>query len=312
MDMPDPDARRLPDAAMAQSALQGRLQWVGMEQIETLIQFESEGSTQTLPARASALVSLDDPNAKGVHMSRLYLLLDAASQRGPVDASWLHSLLMQMLESHAALSRAARIQLTWTLPLRRSALRSQHSGWRHYPVAITATLQGQQLGLEARFSMLYSSTCPSSAALARQLVAQRFEARFATRMPDRQELVHWLASEDGMAGTPHSQRSELEVSLTLRPGTPSFDFARWLDHLETAIPTPVQTAVKRLDEQAFAELNASHLMFCEDAARRAGKVLNALPEVADFQARAIHRESLHPHDAVALVSKHYQADSEAK
>ena len=37
--------------------------------------------------------------------------------------------------------------------------------------------------------------------------------------------------------------------------------------MEAALGTPVQTAVKREDEQAFARLNGRNLMFCEDAPR---------------------------------------------
>ena len=72
--------------------------------------------------------------------------------------------------------------------------------------------------------------------------------------------------------------------------------------MEAALGTPVQTAVKREDEQAFAELNAANLMFCEDAARRAASALASDPRVSAWQVRVAHFESLHPHDAVASVS----------
>jgi GTP cyclohydrolase I len=75
-----------------------------------------------------------------------------------------------------------------------------------------------------------------------------------------------------------------------------------IDALEHALGTPVQTAVKREDEQAFAELNAANLMFCEDAARRVSAVLARDPHVERFDAEVEHYESLHPHDAVARVS----------
>ena len=67
--------------------------------------------------------------------------------------------------------------------------------------------------------------------------------------------------------------------------------------------TPVQAAVKREDEQAFAELNGRNLMFCEDAARIVKRTLDADPRVSDFRAKIRHEESLHPHDAVAVITK---------
>ncbi len=161
--------------------------------------------------------------------------------------------------------------------------------------------------------MQYSSTCPASAALARQLIQQRFAADFAERKTiDRDEVLAWLGSEEGIVATPHSQRSTAEVQVTLAHGfdLPIMDV---IDLIEGALKTPVQTAVKREDEQAFALANGQNLMFCEDAARRMQHALDADERIADFRVRATHHESLHPHDAVAVATKGiaggYRADA---
>ena len=70
-----------------------------------------------------------------------------------------------------------------------------------------------------------------------------------------------------------------------------------IDRVETAVATPVQTAVKRIDEQAFAALNGKNLMFVEDAARRIRSALKG--SYGEFDVKVTHMESLHPHDAVA-------------
>jgi len=75
-----------------------------------------------------------------------------------------------------------------------------------------------------------------------------------------------------------------------------------VDAIESALGTPVQTAVKREDEQAFAEANAANLMFCEDAARRIAVSLREEDRVTAWNVRVAHFESLHAHDAVASVS----------
>jgi GTP cyclohydrolase I len=92
------------------------------------------------------------------------------------------------------------------------------------------------------------------------------------------------------------------VRVRLQPG---FDFPilDLINAVEGALKTPVQTAVKRADEQAFARLNGQNLMFCEDAARRVQQALDGDERIADFWVRASHLESLHPHDAVAVASK---------
>ena len=77
-----------------------------------------------------------------------------------------------------------------------------------------------------------------------------------------------------------------------------------IDLVEAALATPLQTAVKRADEQAFARLNGANLMYVEDAARR---VQAALASLAQHHAQARvtvrHMESLHPHDAVAQAGQ---------
>ena len=64
-----------------------------------------------------------------------------------------------------------------------------------------------------------------------------------------------------------------------------------------------QAAVKREDEQEFARRNGANLMFCEDAARRVKALLESDERVVDWRLVATHRESLHPHDAVATAVK---------
>ena len=73
------------------------------------------------------------------------------------------------------------------------------------------------------------------------------------------------------------------------------------------IPTEVQIVVKRRDEQAFAELNASNLLFSEDAVRLMYEALDAWIEediIFDFTISTSHEESLHPWNAIAVVWKY--------
>jgi GTP cyclohydrolase I len=187
--------------------------------------------------------------------------------------------------------------------LRRPALKSENSGWKSYPIAITATLEHGQFKLEMEVEVVYSSTCPCSAALARQLIQERFATDFARGVPlDYDAVVAWLGTEEGICATPHSQRSVAQVRVKLAPSF-GFPVAELIDAVEGALKTPVQTAVKREDEQAFALLNGQNLMFCEDAARRIQGALTRDERIVDFRIRASHLESLHPHNAVAVATK---------
>ena len=117
-------------------------------------------------------------------------------------------------------------------------------------------------------TVVYSSTCPCSAALSRHWVEQAFLAAFGR--DDRVEpaaVAAWL-KRHATAATPHSQRSEAVVSVALPDDGATLGLIDLIDRIEHALGTPVQTAVKRADEQAFAVLNGGNLMFVEDAARR--------------------------------------------
>jgi GTP cyclohydrolase I len=296
--------RLLPDVASQTHALTiGSLDWVGMDGIEMPLRFDAgDGVVQHASARVGAWVNLNQPEARGIHMSRLYLLVEQALSGSSVDAARLETLLRSFLDSHKALSDRARITLSFDHLVRRPALKSANSGWRAYPVVIDAMLSGDDFAVEMTTEVVYSSTCPASAALSRQLIQQRFADEFADKPLDRDAILAWLGSEKGIVATPHAQRSTAE--LRWRPvasGGPSL--IEVVDRVESALGTPVQTAVKREDEQAFALANGANLMFCEDAARRIQKALAADDRIADFHIRAAHHESLHPHDAVAYASK---------
>jgi GTP cyclohydrolase I len=215
----------------------------------------------------------------------------------------LQALLRAFLESQQGLADRARISVRFDQLVRRPALRSSHSGWRAYPVSIEASLGKEGFRLELGTEVVYASTCPASAALSRQLIQEQFARDFQAGQPlEHATVLAWLGSERGIVATPHAQRSVARL-LVRFAGDGSLNLIGLLDRVEQALGTPVQTAVKREDEQAFALANGSNLMFCEDAARRIQRALDADAGIADFHLRLEHQESLHPHDAVAYASK---------
>jgi GTP cyclohydrolase I len=298
-------ARLMPDVAtQAQPHLAGALDWVGMDGIEVPVRFDAgDGEVQRASAQVGAFVNLTRPDRRGIHMSRLYLLVDEYLSAKTVDAAMLESLLRAFLESHKELSDRARISIRFDQLVRRAALRSDNSGWRAYPVSIEANLCAEGFCLELGTEVVYSSTCPASAALSRQLVQEQFAKDFDAGKPlDHAAVLAWLGNEKGIVATPHAQRSVARLLVRPVEGA-SLNLISLLDRVEQALGTPVQTAVKREDEQAFALANGGNLMFCEDAARRIQRALDADESVADFHIRLEHQESLHPHDAVAYASK---------
>ncbi|NDC36943.1 MAG: GTP cyclohydrolase I FolE2, partial [Proteobacteria bacterium] len=116
------------------------------------------------------------------------------------------------------------------------------------------------------------------------------------------ELSEHARDSRGKYAIPHSQRSKARVSVEVAPGK-----TLWIEDLQElclrALKTETQVMVKREDEQAFAEMNGSYIKFVEDASRLLFEVLNTDKRVYDFEVACAHFESLHSHDAVAVICK---------
>lgn len=291
----------LPDVALHNGTSQQMLDWVGMQRIALPLRLAG----QTLAGRASAAVSLDDPGARGIHMSRLYLALEQL-EGCELDSAVLRQVLERFLASHQGLARQAYLDLTGELLLKRPTLVSPLAGWKGYPFALRSRLHAQAgFHVELQLEIGYSSTCPCSAALARQLIQRQFSSDFAGKSLDHADIVEWLGGTRGILATPHSQRSSAILQVRLPANQRELPVLALIEGAEQALGTALQTAVKRADEQAFALANGQNLMFCEDAARRLHAALRAQPGITAFHLQVVHAESLHAHDAVARSSWHW-------
>lgn len=296
----------MPDIANHTTAqTEGTLNRVGMGNIEMPVMLAAKDEAERMiSAHIDAFVNLNDPKAKGIHMSRLYLLLDNLASSGTLNYQSLVVLLNEFITSHQDLSDTAYVKFSFDYPMRREALISGKLGWRVYPVNIIGKLEKGELEIELAVDIAYSSTCPCSAALARQLIQKAFTEKFDQEDSVNKADVHsWLGSTEGIVATPHSQRSIAEIKVKLNKEISTFPITDIVDTVEAALQTPVQAAVKREDEQEFARLNGQNLMFCEDAARRVQHSMNQISGYDDFWVKINHLESLHAHDAVAITTK---------
>ncbi|MDR1818433.1 MAG: GTP cyclohydrolase FolE2 [Puniceicoccales bacterium] len=239
------------------------------------------GDPVTLETAVTGTVSLA-AGRKGINMSRIIRNFYEFA-----DAVFSPETLVEILRRYAKDLDAdrARLLLAFNYPLRQTSLRSGLSGFQYYRCAYEALLTtgGDALGGVAQriihFDFVYSSACPCSV-----------------------ELSEHARDNRNVFCVPHSQRSKARVSVRIAGGaTLSLEDLR--DHCAAALQTETQVMVKREDEQAFAELNGAHVKFVEDAARLLHAQLDADPRIADFQVACAHLESLHSHDAVAVINK---------
>lgn len=271
-----------------------------------------DGESQTLQSQASLYCSLDDPEAKGLNLSRLYLLMhDVISDHLSIEG--IQNALTEMANKQG--SNNAYCKLRFKYPWMQKALRSRKdlsplpaSGqWSTQSlqlldngelirkekleghIAYNVELEGRYhrgADTEYRFYLtvtyVYSSTCPCSF-----------------------ELAHNAKQKRQAAANAHSQRSTMDVTIEFDPSNIVY-IEDVVELCRQHIPTEVQIVVKRRDEQAFAELNGSNLLFSEDVVRIMAGALDDWYDhkrIFDYRIVVNHEESLHPWNAIAVLVK---------
>lgn len=268
------------------------LDWVGMQRIQASLRHHEN----LIPCDLAFGVNLKEGH-RGIHMSRLYSLVMEHFLEKNLTSHNLDQLLTQAMITQEGLSTLASLSVTYKLPVKTQALKSGKPGFRNYDVSVLALKQiNETLKIWLKFAVIYSSTCPQSAALA----VETFNA--GTRHPDQ--------SIERLPATPHAQRSVMDCELILQEKDilDVNDLLKsFIQIVENTLKTPVQTAVKKADEMAFAILNSENLMFCEDAVRKIdsdfkARTLSQSAEIVGYRIKTRHEESLHPHDAVSQKS----------
>ncbi len=270
-----PDLQNGPESLI--KGARTRIGHVGISNFRLPIRFHTrDGGDLTLETSVTGTVSLE-AGKKGINMSRVM-----RSFYRHAEKTFSFDVIDRALDDYKSDldSFDARIQMRFSFPQRVHSLRSGLSGFQYYNIALELVETG---GVRRKFIHLdyvYSSTCPCSLELSEH--ARQFRGQLAT---------------------PHSQRSVARISVEQRPRHKILWFEDLIDIARRAVPTETQVMVKREDEQAFAELNAAHPIFVEDAARLFCEGLRADGRIGDFRVLASHQESLHSHDAVSLLTE---------
>lgn len=304
-ELPDPQVNPfIPGAKVS-------LDKVGVTGVDLPMKFQRrDGSVQELHVRASLYGSLDNPEAKGLNLSRFPIIMHEEIANH-MSIEGLKGVLTRLQAKQG--SKHVYCKLRFKYPWVQEALRTrkeltpQINGgvWNDHMVFkevegvllshekmlgyifYDCVLEGQWHEGQFRFFLtvnyIYSSTCPCSFELAQDAMIRR-----------------------GQAANGHSQRSIGKITIEFNPDV----YVVWVeDIVEMArkqIPTEVVVICKRRDEQAFAELNGSNLLFTEDASRLLYEGLDHMYDagkISDFSIVTEHLESLHPWSATAVVSK---------
>ncbi|MGZ5485525.1 MAG: GTP cyclohydrolase, FolE2/MptA family [Nitrososphaeraceae archaeon] len=278
-----------------------------------------DGTEQILQAQASLYCSLDDPNIKGLNLSRLYLLMhDKIKDHLTIDG--IKGALQEMADKQG--SNNAYCKLRFKYPWTQKALRSRMPlTQQEINDGLFQTLSnGEKISLRKleghiaynvilegeyhRYGRFIDSDVGYSDPNEYKFYLT-VEYSYSSTCPCSFELSHNATRNRGVAANAHSQRSIMRTTIEFDPNN-----IVWIEDLiqlhRQHIPTETQVVVKRRDEMAFAELNGSNLLFSEDAVRIMYKALDELYDqgkIFDFRIITDHMESLHPWSAIALVTK---------
>ena len=251
------------------------IQQVGISNFKLPLHIKTrDGKPIVLETSVDGYVSLD-ADKKGINMSRIMRTFYKFK-----NEIFSLDLLEKVLKAYKQEleSQESFLRLTFSYPMIMESLRSGMEGYQYYEVSFEGHLDSyDRFHKYMHMKFIYSSACPCS-----------------------YELAEHARDTRGVAGVPHSQRSEAEVTVALRD---EFFVEDLVQVCREALKTETQVMVKREDEQAFAELNGAYQKFVEDAARLLYKELDSYNSIRDFVIRCTHLESLHSHDAVSRICK---------
>ena len=237
-----------------------------------------DGKEVVVEASITGTVSLE-ANKKGINMSRIMRNFYEYSNK-TVTLDTLEEILNKKKEKLGSFD--AHIFMSFSYPMLVQSLRSKLKGYQFYKTTLEVNLhKNDVIKRFIHLDFVYSSTCPCSTELS----------------------LHAMENRNILA-TPHSQRSIARVTV-------QFDDKQiWIEELiekcREALKTEVQVLVKRETEQAFAELNGAYLKFVEDAVRLVYEQLIKDERILDFKVICVHCESLHAHDAIAVITKNVE------
>lgn len=308
-----PEDAELPDPQIDPfiPGLRVQLDKVGVNGVDLPMQFlRRDGTVQQLHVKASLYGSLDNPNAKGLNLSRFPIIMhDEIANHMSIEG--LKRVLTKLQAKQG--SDHVYCKLRFKYPWIQSALRTrqeldikegddptQHPdffkevegvylskkkafGYIFYDCVLEAQWHNGDYKFYLTVDYVYSSTCPCSFELAQDATTKR-----------------------GQAANGHSQRSIGKITVQFDPDKHIVYIEDIIEMARKQVPTEVVIICKRRDEQAFAELNGSNLLFTEDASRLLYQGLDQMfdeGKILDFSVVTEHIESLHPWSATAVVSK---------
>jgi len=235
-----------------------------------------DGEALNLETCVTGTVSLE-ADKKGINMSRIIRIFYEYKKE-----TFSPEVLSRILKEYKERldSKEARLKANFSYPMLQESLRSGLQGFQFCDCCFEGIIDcADRVRKIIHFDFVYSSACPCAS-----------------------ELSEHAREKRNLLAIPHSQRSKARISVEVHPDK-EISLLDLRDLCINGLSTETQVMVRREDEQAFAELNGAKVKFVEDAARLLFSELNDEPRIIDFRVVCSHFESLHSHDAVAVLCR---------
>ncbi len=237
---------------------------VGVKNLRYPIQVRDKAhSMQSTIANVSLTVDLPH-HYKGTHMSRF---IEVLNEHGPIlHVTSIKTIARELLERLD--SQKAHVDFEFPFFLEKKAPVSGAVGLMDYTVRFNATLQKGEFDFVVTVIVPVTTLCPCSKAI----------------------------SSHGA----HNQRGQ--VTYAIRYGKPI-----WVEDLirlvESCASSELYSLLKRPDEKAVTERAFENPVFVEDLVRNIAARSNLEPNITWYRVEAENFESIHNHNAYALIEK---------
>ncbi|MBT5708726.1 GTP cyclohydrolase FolE2 [Verrucomicrobia bacterium] len=237
---------------------------VGIRHLQMPIAVHDRGK-ETLNTVGTFDLYVDLPaDVKGTHMSRFVEILHAWSK--PYSVESIESILRPIQDRLG--SAAAYITLNFPFFLEKTAPVSKQPSLMNYQVKLSAQLIDDHTSLTLQVEIPVKTLCPCSKSI----------------------------SKYGA----HNQRGLVIVQVR---STETIWIQEIIDIVEASGSSELYALLKRPDEKYVTESAYENPVFVEDLVRNVVSRLNSDDRISWFQVEAENHESIHNHNAYALISK---------
>jgi GTP cyclohydrolase I len=237
---------------------------VGVTNVRFPIQVRDKAHiSQNTVATVSLTVDLPH-HFKGTHLSRF---IEVLNEHGSIIHVDNIKVILRHLQKKLS-ARQAHVEFEFPYFIEKEAPVTRAVGLMDYTVRLTATANHDDIDFVVTVNVPVTTLCPCSKAIS------RYGA--------------------------HNQRGQVSFAVRCKPPI-------WIEDLiglvESSASSELYSLLKRPDEKAVTERAYDRPVFVEDLVRNVAVKANANPNIAWYRVEAENYESIHNHNAYAMIEK---------